>query len=107
MHAKVWIRMAVIAGVLVMAGCGKKQETPSAQAPPSVEPTANVKVADVATYGKGPRAKICPVSHEKIGGDMGKPYVYTMEDGRKITLCCPMCKPAVRKDPAKYAAFFY
>jgi YHS domain-containing protein len=45
--------------------------------------------------------KTCPVSGEKLGGDMGKPYVFTYKD-QEIKLCCPMCKKDFDKDPAKY-----
>ena len=43
----------------------------------------------------------CVVSGEKLGGDMGKPYVFTHE-GREIKLCCGSCRKDFKKDPAKY-----
>ena len=43
----------------------------------------------------------CPVSGEKLGGDMGKPYVFEYK-GREVKLCCPDCKKDFEKDPAKY-----
>ena len=43
----------------------------------------------------------CVVSGEKLGGDMGKPYVFTHE-GREIKLCCKSCLKDFKKDPAKY-----
>ena len=43
----------------------------------------------------------CPVSGEKLGGDMGKPYVFTYKD-QEVKLCCPMCKKDFDKDPEKY-----
>jgi YHS domain-containing protein len=43
----------------------------------------------------------CLVSGEKLGGDMGKPFVFTYE-GREIELCCKSCKKEFDKDPAKY-----
>ncbi len=43
----------------------------------------------------------CLVSGEKLGGDMGKPYVFTYE-GKEIELCCKGCKKEFDKDPAKY-----
>jgi len=43
----------------------------------------------------------CPVSGDKLGGDMGKPYVFTYK-GQEVKLCCPDCKKDFDKDPAKY-----
>jgi YHS domain-containing protein len=45
--------------------------------------------------------KTCPVSGEKLGGDMGKPYVFVYQ-GQEVKLCCPDCKAEFDKDPAKY-----
>jgi YHS domain-containing protein len=43
----------------------------------------------------------CPVSGDKLGGDMGKPYVFIYK-GQEVKLCCPDCKAEFDKDPAKY-----
>src|SRR5437867_3406585 len=43
----------------------------------------------------------CVVSDEKLGGDMGDPYVFTHE-GREIKLCCKSCLKDFKKDTAKY-----
>jgi YHS domain-containing protein len=45
--------------------------------------------------------KTCPVSGDKLGADMGKPYVMVYQ-GQEVKLCCPMCKADFDKDPAKY-----
>ena len=45
--------------------------------------------------------KTCPVSDEKLGGDMGAPYVFVYQ-GQEIKLCCSGCKKDFLKDPAKY-----
>ncbi len=45
--------------------------------------------------------KTCPVSGEKLGGDMGDPYVFTYQS-REIKLCCKDCKKDFEKDPKKY-----
>lgn len=45
--------------------------------------------------------KTCVVSSEKLGGDMGDPYVFTHE-GREIKLCCKSCLKDFKKDSAKY-----
>ena len=43
----------------------------------------------------------CPVSGEKLDGDMGKPFVFTYKD-QEVKLCCKSCKKDFDKDPAKY-----
>ena len=43
----------------------------------------------------------CPVSGEKLDGDMGKPFVFTYKD-QEVKLCCKGCKKDFDKDPAKY-----
>ena len=45
--------------------------------------------------------KTCVVSGDKIGGEMGKPYVFTYE-GQEVKLCCKDCLKDFKKDPAKY-----
>ena len=45
----------------------------------------------------------CPVSGDKLGGDMGKPVVIVYQ-GQEVKFCCPDCKPEFDKDPAKYIA---
>ena len=43
----------------------------------------------------------CPVSGDKLGGDMGKPYVFVYQ-GQEVKLCCPDCKAEFDKNPAKF-----
>jgi len=45
--------------------------------------------------------KTCVVSDEKLGGDMGEPYVFT-HNGQEVKLCCKSCKKDFDKEPAKY-----
>ena len=45
--------------------------------------------------------KTCVVSDEKLGGEMGEPYVFTHE-GREVKLCCKSCLKDFKKDTAKY-----
>ncbi len=45
--------------------------------------------------------KTCIVSGEKLGGDMGKPYIFVHE-GQEIKLCCKSCLKDFNKEPAKY-----
>ena len=54
-----------------------------------------------------PVATACPVSGETLGS-MGEPFVYVhKEEGkpdREIRLCCRMCLPRFKKEPAPYLA---
>ena len=43
----------------------------------------------------------CPVSGEKLGGDMGKPVVFIYKN-QEVKLCCKGCKKDFDKDPDKY-----
>lgn len=43
----------------------------------------------------------CPVSKEKLGGDMGDPFVFAYQ-GREVKLCCKNCKADFDKETAKY-----
>ena len=60
-----------------------------------------VFAADTTGKVKSYTLKTCPVSDEKLGGDMGDPYVFTHE-GREIKLCCKSCLKDFKKDSAKY-----
>ena len=61
--------------------------------------TASLRAADEAKPAYP--LQNCLVSGEKLGGDMGKPYVFTYE-GKEVELCCKSCKKDFDKDPAKY-----
>jgi YHS domain-containing protein len=65
---------------------------PAAEKPSQTE---GVKVESINT--------VCPVSGEKVGGDMGKP-VYVDYKGKKIGFCCRDCAKDFKKNPEKYAA---
>ena len=45
----------------------------------------------------------CPVSGDKLDGDMGKPFVFVYK-GQEVKLCCKSCKKDFDKDPDKYLA---
>jgi|SRR5690348_9671857 hypothetical protein len=70
---------------------------------------AGVLVAPFSTRADNKKAekakpyplKTCVVSDEKLGGDMGEPYVFT-HNGQEIKLCCKSCLKDFKKDPAKY-----
>lgn len=77
--------LAVAAALLLIPSAGRAADTNS-----------------VATAKSKPDLlKTCPVSGEKLGGDMGKPYTFDYK-GQEVNLCCPMCKAKFDKDPATY-----
>ena len=43
----------------------------------------------------------CPVSGDKLDGDMGKPFTFTYKD-QEVKLCCKSCKKDFDKEPDKY-----
>ncbi len=43
----------------------------------------------------------CAVTGEKLGGDMGKPFVFEYK-GQEVKLCCKSCLKDFNKEPAKY-----
>ena len=82
----------LIAGMILTAAL-------AAFAPPSRAEDTNA----LASAVKPDLLTTCPVSGEKLGGDMGKPVVFEYK-GQEVKLCCPMCKPDFDQDPAKYMA---
>lgn len=58
-------------------------------------------VADTNTNGVPDLLATCPVSGEKLNGDMGAPYVFSYK-GQEVKLCCKGCKKDFDKDPDKY-----
>lgn len=66
--------------------------------------TLAVRADDVQNTKPAPRPdllKTCPVSGDKLGGDMGDPYVFTYKD-QEVKLCCKGCKKDFDKNPEKY-----
>jgi YHS domain-containing protein len=63
--------------------------------PGAEKPVASAKTEAVNT--------VCPVSGDKVGGDMGKP-VYVEYKGQKYAFCCKDCAKDFKKNPDKYAA---
>lgn len=57
--------------------------------------------ADTSKPVKPYPLKTCVVSDEKLGGDMGDPYVFTYKN-REVKLCCKGCLKDFNKEPEKY-----
>jgi hypothetical protein len=58
-------------------------------------------IADTDTNGIPDLLKTCPVSGDKLGSDMGPPYVFVYK-GQQVKLCCSGCKKDFDKNPDKY-----
>lgn len=56
---------------------------------------------EVSTNAIPDLLKTCPVSGDKLDGDMGKPFVFVYQ-GQEVKLCCNMCKADFDKEPTKY-----
>lgn len=95
--------LACAAGVLSFApglraenatGCTNSQMSCCQAQPMAAQVDKNVK-PDLLTT--------CPVSGDKLGGDMGDAYVFTYK-GQEVKLCCKDCKKDFDKNPEKYIA---
>ncbi len=74
--------------------------------------TVLIPLAGKADDARKPRPytlTTCIVSGEKLGGDMGGPFVYIYKDknvkddaGREIKFCCKSCLKDFNKDTAGY-----
>jgi YHS domain-containing protein len=65
--------------------------------------TATTAVADTTTNTIPDQLTTCPVSGDKLGTDMGPPYVFVYQ-GQEVKLCCSGCKKDFDKNPDKYIA---
>ncbi len=73
----------------------------------STAPLARAEDAPAAAKPKPYTLKVCPVSDEKLGGDMGEAFVFVYgktkdSAGREIKLCCKSCQKDFDKNPKKY-----
>jgi hypothetical protein len=59
------------------------------------------KIDAAAKKVKAYSLNTCAVTDEKLGGDMGEPYVF-IHDLQEIKLCCKDCKKDFDKEPAKF-----
>ncbi len=79
-HIKTMKTLAIIAGIILAANLTLRAD--------DAKPTPD-------------KLTTCPVSGEKLGGDMGGPYVFTYQ-GQEVKLCCKSCKKDFDKDPNKF-----
>ncbi len=78
--------MILAAALVAFAPASRADDTNSVSATPKPKPDL---------------LKTCPVSGDKLGADMGKPFVFVYQ-GQEVKLCCSMCKAEFDKDPAKF-----
>jgi YHS domain-containing protein len=67
----------------------------------ALAPASRADDTNTVSTAKPDLLKTCPVSGDKLGADMGKPFVFVYQ-GQEVKLCCPMCKADFDKDPQKY-----
>jgi hypothetical protein len=90
------IGLCLLTGIF-LAGCG--------QGDSGMDTSGNkVQTIDAAKLGKGKDALICPISGEDIKGKGMEIY---LSNGKKIMVCCPMCKKTIEKDLKKYEPLMY
>jgi len=58
-------------------------------------------IVDTGTNAVPDLLKTCPVSGDKLDGEMGKPFVFVYK-GQEVKLCCKSCKKDFDKNPDKY-----
>ena len=66
-----------------------------------VAATLSMRAVDAQPTKPAPKPDLlttCPVSGETLGGDMGKPVVFTYQD-QEVKLCCKGCKKDFDKTP--------
>jgi YHS domain-containing protein len=64
-------------------------------------PSSHADGTNTVAAAKPDLMTTCPVSGDKLGGDMGKPYTFIYQ-GQEVKLCCADCKADFDKDPAKF-----
>jgi YHS domain-containing protein len=70
---------------------------------PALLALAVAPVARAAELGKAAKPyplETCAVSGEKLGGDMGEPYIF-VQQGQEVQLCCKSCQKDFDKGHAK------
>ncbi|HUC84984.1 MAG TPA: hypothetical protein VL970_07315 [Candidatus Acidoferrales bacterium] len=88
---------ACAAGVMTFAVQATAEDSPM----PSGGSGITTTVANTNTNGIPDLLKTCPVSGEKLNGEMGAPYVFSYQ-GQEVKLCCKGCKKDFDKNPQKY-----
>ncbi len=107
--------VAALTFVVGLSGCKKTEPegpstaTPAAETAGAHEDHEHTDIeASLAKLTPEERAsaeaqKVCPVSDHELGS-MDKPLEVTLEDGKKVWICCAGCEEDLKKDPAKYLA---
>jgi YHS domain-containing protein len=101
------IRYTLLAGCALGAAALLPQPLLAGEAAPAMSCCSGMNLATMMsqtdTNAIPDRLPTCPVSGDKLGGDMGKPYTFVYK-GQEVKLCCKSCKSDFDKNPAKYMA---
>lgn len=95
------IGVVALSEKLSAADAATATATPSCMMGSCCGGTALTAVADTGTNAIPDNLKTCPVSGDKLGGDMGEAYVFVYQ-GQEVKLCCKSCKKDFDKNPDKY-----
>jgi YHS domain-containing protein len=102
MRKHAWMVNLAAAGLVGAAGsawAGEGHEHPAGHEAAMPKAEATQDEAEVTPYP----LDYCPVSGEKLGGEMGEPFVMVYE-GREVKFCCKGCVKDFKKDPEKFLA---
>jgi len=89
-------------GFLVLVGKAYSADDSTMKMDPNMKMDAvKQEVAPATSNAVNAGNKICPVSGEKVGGDMG-PAVPIEYKGKIYNLCCSGCVKEFNKNPEKY-----
>ena len=107
------IGVAVMFCAAALVGCGSDTPSkPSAGRPPGISSPQVAEESNDHSHGPALSAedqaladaqKVCPVTGEEFGGDMGPP-VKLIVQGEPIFICGKGCEKKINADPDKYLA---
>ncbi len=98
-NATKFLRLSACAlGVLALAANARATEYSMG---PCCSGAAFATIAQTSTNAIPDLLPTCPVSGDKLDGDMGAPFVFVYK-GQEVKLCCKSCKKDFDKNPDKY-----
>jgi len=88
--------------VFGLSGCGDKTTTDKTN---GKTPSADAGLAKLSPVDRAAaeKQKFCPVSNKPLGGKMGTPIKFTIEE-TEFFLCCDGCKSTAKKEPDRILA---
>jgi YHS domain-containing protein len=90
-------------GVAALTTTLLASDTPQVTSSPSCCSDLGVTttIGDASTNVVPDLLKTCPVSGDKLDGDMGAPFIFVYK-GQQVKLCCKSCKKDFDANPEKY-----